>query len=442
MAPTRPPESPHHELPDGLFGLPASTGGRVVVAFSGGLDSSVLLHRLAAQPGIRERGLRALHVHHGLHARADEWAAHCAVTCAELGIALQVTRVSVARDSGLGLEAAARAARLGAFAAALDADDVIALAHHQDDQAETFLLRALRASGPEGLAAMRPWRSFAAGWMWRPLLGRSRAAIEAWAGEQGLAWIEDPANVDPAHDRNLLRREVLPLLRRRWPGTAASLARSAALCAEAADRLAPLDGAVLDDLLDDARSPLPVRALRELPPPTRARLLRTWIARMGLPPLPGAGVRAIDLLLEARPDSGAQYRWADAVVRAWRGRLHAMRVSGPLPRAWTCRWDGRDPLVLPSGDRLVLEGVAAFEAPLVVRARTGGERMQLPGRSHSHALKHLLQDAGMPPWQRVRMPLLEGPDGQVLAAGDALLADPLARWLRARDARLRWERLG
>ena len=432
----------HHDLPDALFTVPPPATGAVVVAFSGGLDSSVLLHRLAAQAAIRGRGLRALHVHHALHADADRWAGHCEAVCHGLGVPLEVSRITVARDSGLGLEGAARQARHAAFASALDAGDVIALAHHQDDQAETFLLRALRASGPEGLAAMRPWRSFAAGWMWRPLLAWPRAAIESWARHHGLAWIEDPANADCAHDRSLLRREVLPLLRRRWPAAGASMARSATLCAEAADRLAALDDAALDALAPGAGSTLPIQALRDLRPAARARLLRAWVARLALPALPGGkAIDEIGRLLDARPDGHARYRWANAEIRAWRGRLHAMPLQDPLPAGWTCSWDGRDPLALPSGGRLVLEGVDAFEVPLVVRARAGGERMRLPGRTHSHALKHLLQDAGMPPWERERMPLLSGTDGQLLAAGDGLLADPLAGWLRARDARLRWERL-
>src|SRR5690606_14955167 len=140
-ASTAPPAAMDHALPDAAFVPPAEAPGTVVVGLSGGLDSTVLLHRLARQPGFRDRGLRALHVHHGLHPDADGWALHCARLCAELGVALDVHRVDVARDSGLGPEAAARAARHAAFAAGLGAGDILALAHHLDDQAETFLLR-------------------------------------------------------------------------------------------------------------------------------------------------------------------------------------------------------------------------------------------------------------------------------------------------------------
>lgn len=438
-----------HALPDALFKLPGDDDAAgVVVALSGGLDSTVLLHRLAAMPLARARGLRALHVHHGLHTDADAWAAHCEGACQALGVPLRVVCVEVPRDRGLGPEGAARAARRAAFADALDAREVLALAHHLDDQAETFLLRALRASGPEGLAAMRPWRRFGCGWMWRPLLQQPRAALEAWARARGLSWIEDPANADPAHARSLLRHAVMPLLRSRWPEADAAFARSAALCADAADLLGEDDRAALGalDALDalaasaggsDARR-LPLAMLETLSPPRRARLLRAWAARLGLPPLPGSGVTAIEAMCRARGDGSAEYRWAGALLRTWRGHLHAVAQLAPLARDWSRLWDGREALQLPGGGRLLLEGADAFDAPLRAHARQGGERMRMPGRAHSHALKHLLQESDCPPWVRQRMPLLSDSEGELLAAGDGLVSAALEAWLRGHGARLRW----
>jgi tRNA(Ile)-lysidine synthase len=196
-------------------------GRSILVGYSGGLDSSVLLHLLADDADARRNGLRAIHVHHGLHPDADAWAAHCERECAALGLPLQVVRVEVDRDSGLGIEGAAREARHRAFAEALRDGEILALAHHRDDQAETFLLRALRGSGVDGLASMRPWRAHAPGWSWRPLLDIARDALRDHAATHGVRWIDDPGNNEAAFDRNFLRNEVMPLLRQRWPHAAA-----------------------------------------------------------------------------------------------------------------------------------------------------------------------------------------------------------------------------
>lgn len=444
-------------LPHGFTAIPDDTPSRaVVVGFSGGLDSSVLLHLLAAQPALRARGLRALHVHHGLHADADAWAAHCRAACADLGLPLQVLRVSVADAAGEGHEAAARRARHGAFAAALGDGDILALAHHRDDQAETFLLRALRASGPDGLAAMRPWRRFARGWLWRPLLDLPRSALLRLAQEARLAWIDDPANADAAFDRNFLRHRVLPTLRERWPQADAAFARAAALSAETCALLAADDAAALAGARTADAHVLSVTALHALPAARRARVLRCWIAWLGLPALPAQGVARIESdLLAAAAGSQAAFAWHGSVVRRWRDCLHAGRQRAPLPPDYGVQWDGQAPLRLPTGDTLAMlaappaapelasrASAAAparcFEAPVIVHARRGGERIVLPQRGHSHALKHVLQDLAVPPWLRERLPLLSAADGRLLAAADRAYAAPFAAWLHAHGAVLRW----
>lgn len=410
----------------------------LVVGYSGGLDSTVLLHLLAADPQARHAGLRALHVHHGLQADADAWVAHCAACCAGLGVPLEIVHVAVDRSSGLGLEGAAREARHAAFAANLRAGEILALAHHRDDQAETFLLRALRGAGVDGLAAMRSWRAYAGGWLWRPLLEVARADLLAHARAHRLGWIDDPGNDDPGFDRNVLRQHVLPVLQARWPHAAAALARSAALSAEASDLLQAGDD---DTLAAIRRAPdlLDVPSLLALTTARRARVLRRWIAGLGLPPLPAQGVVRIEYdLLVARGDNAARFDWHGARIQRWRDVLHAGPLRDPLPPEWRVAWDGRTPLALPTGDTLALLGASGFDAAIVVHARRGGERLRLPGRTHAHALKHLLQDAGIPPWQRARMPLLSAADGTLLAAGDRLHADTFAAWLEASGARLQW----
>ena len=299
--------------------------GPVLAGFSGGLDSTVLLHLLAADADVRGRGLRAIHVHHGLADQADDWAAHCQRSCDRLGVPLQVVHVNVPRDAGFGLEAAARQARYRAFENTLGEGELLALAHHRDDQAETFLLRALRGSGVEGLRAMPAWRRLGRGWLWRPLLEQPRDALLAHARTAGLEWVEDPANAAAAHDRNHLRRHVMPQLRERWPHADAVLARSAALAGEAAHLLAGGDGETLADVCTAKPHVIDVARLLQHPPERRARVLRLWLQRLDLPPLPGEGVARIESgLLGPGGDAIPEFAWSGAVVRRWRDQLHGL----------------------------------------------------------------------------------------------------------------------
>ncbi len=418
------------------------------IAYSGGGDSTALLHALASLPEARARGLRALHIDHGLLPDSERWAQQCAEVCSWLDVPFESHRIEVARGGGDGPEAAARVARYAALKSALRDGEWLVTAHHRDDQAETFLLRALRGSGPDGLAAMRPLRRFGQGWLWRPLLSLPRDMLLAYAREHGLRWIEDPSNADTDRDRNFLRHRVLPLLRERWPQAAAALARSAALSAEAVSLLDLEDAKALASMRTADPQVLRAQALHTLPAARRARALRRWIAELALPPLPAEGVARIEAeLLPARADAEAEFAWSGAVARRWRDLLHAGHRRAPLRADFEARWDGRAPLQLPTGDALVLEAPAAptrsdalgFDEPVIVRARRGGERMALPGRGHSHALKHVLQALGVPPWERERLPLLFADDGELLAAGDLAISARLDAWLREHAARLTWK---
>ncbi|HRP87062.1 MAG TPA: tRNA lysidine(34) synthetase TilS, partial [Gammaproteobacteria bacterium] len=226
--------------------LEAAAGGaggaasrRYCVAFSGGLDSTVLLvamARLGARAALG--GLRAIHVHHGLHADANRWAADCEVRCRELGVPLEVVAVDARAAPGESPEARARELRYQALAARLAPGEVLLTAQHADDQLETVLIQLLRGAGPAGLAAMPADTVFGVGRHQRPLLGFTRASLEAWARAEGLAgWLEDPANRAPQLSRNHLRHEVLPAVRAHWPGAAAAVSRAARHCAEAAGLL-------------------------------------------------------------------------------------------------------------------------------------------------------------------------------------------------------------
>lgn len=428
---TRTPSPPSLLAPPSEIDL---CGHSLLVGFSGGLDSTVLLHNLAAGNPAQ---IRAIHVHHGLHADADAWAAHCQRICDSLGIELIVARVRI-DDTGLGREGAARAARHAAFARTLRDGEVLALAHHRDDQAETFLLRALRGSGVDGLAAMRPWRAYANGWLWRPLLETSRNALREYAYAHGLSWIEDPSNDDTSFDRNFVRTQVLPLLRTRWPNADAAFARSATLSAEATDLLDAGDQIALANARD-AENTLAGDTLQALPATRRARVLRRWVIQRGLPPLPAHGIARIEGdLLGGRADGEARFEWAGACIQHWQGRLHAQPVPLALPVDWSQAWDGSDILQLPTGATLELTGAARFDTPMRAHARQGGERIVLARRTHHHALRHVLQDRGIPPWRRIAMPLLADANGVLQAAGDSILSASLDAWLQAHGARLEW----
>src|SRR5690606_31274288 len=180
------------------------------------------------------------------------------------------------------------------------------------------------------------------GWLWRPLLDAPRDALLAWARGEALDWIEDPSNADDTLDRNYLRARVLPLLRERWPHAGAAFARSAALAAEAVGLLEAEDARSLDSVRAGPADVLDARALLVLPRARRARVLRRWIHALGLPPLPASGVASVESdLLQAAPDSGAAYAWADACLQRWRGPLHAGLRRQPLPRGWRTTWDAR-----------------------------------------------------------------------------------------------------
>lgn len=430
--------------------------GPVLVGFSGGLDSTVLLHWLAVQAAYRERGLQAIHVQHDLHPDAGVWTEHCRRFCSALGVELRVAQVQVPRLGGMGLEAAAREVRHEAFAKHLRNGETLALAHHQDDQAETVLLRLLRASGSEGLAAMRERRPFAAGWLWRPLLQVPRAQLLGYAAEHRLRWIEDPSNADQGFDRNFLRHRILPALHERWPQANAALARSATLLAEDAELLRDEARKRLEQVRTPEAATLGVAELLALERPWRTRVLREWISELGVPSLPGHAFDTIDSnLLAARDDAGAEYQWAGHVLRRWRDWLHVEPLRDPLPPGWRCGWDGSGRLQLPTGDTLHFAHTrpqsdaqtfnsvirAGVDEPLgnfMACSRTGGERILLPGRAHSHALKQCLQEAGVPPWVRRRLPLLLAEDGALLAAGERLLSAQFKQWCEDRFVQLVW----
>lgn len=408
----------------------------VVVAFSGGMDSTVLLHALQRRGA---RALSAIHVDHGLQAAAGGWAAHCRALVARWSIPLQVVRAEIDPASPGGLEAAAREARYAALAAALPPGALLALAHHQDDQAETVLLRLLRRAGPRGLSAMQSRSQGAAGLqLWRPLLGLPRASLLDYADRHGLPRLDDPMNADPRFDRVFLRREILPMLTARWPQAPAALAASAALLGAARER----QGRELRQALARCRGLDPASLLLDplarLPADLRRPVVEAWLDDLGLAGIPAAlSERLARGLPVERAERGFPHLlWQGWRIERYRNELHAA-AQPERPTGGARPWDGRGPLELAQGV-LALEGASALPFAGTVVARAGGERIRLPGRAHRSPLKHCLQDLGVPPRERDRLPLLVDAGGQVAAAGDLLYADAFEAWLHAHGARLRW----
>ncbi|MDY6978260.1 MAG: tRNA lysidine(34) synthetase TilS [Pseudomonadota bacterium] len=421
-------------LLDQLTQMPAAS--RYRVAYSGGCDSHVLLQALA---GLREQlaaPLEAIHINHRLSDQADDWAEHCRRICAALELPLAEVTVHAHPRLGESPEAAAREARYNAWRELLQAGEGLLLAQHQDDQAETLLLQLLRGSGPKGLAAMPPVIDFAAGWLGRPLLGQSRAALRRYAREQGLEWIEDPSNFDTDLDRNYLRHELLPVLQARWPSASLTLSRAARHQAEAGQLLEEL--AAQDYILCQSEHAecLRLAPLQALSPARQRNLLRYWLASVRQLPLPDSTHlnRILDEVLYAAPDAQPQVAWTGAQVRRYASELYALSTR-PAPDCGDAGWHDWDPLRQP---RLTLAGRVLEAEPAVgqglsrqqveahglqVGFRQGGEWCRPAGRGHRHELKKLLQEWRVPPWQRAEIPLIRI-DEEIAQVVDYCLCEP------------------
>lgn len=408
-------------LPDGLRErLRVDDPPALCVAFSGGPDSTALLHALAQLKEARARGMCAVHVDHGLHPDSGGWAQRCADFCKRLDVPLTVVRVDVDHTRGEGIEAAARRARYAAFAEHLHEGEWLALAHHRDDQVETVLLKLLRGAGPEGLGGMRPLRSFARGFLWRPMLETPHETLRNYLIEHALNPIEDPANTDPRFGRNVLRREILPVLVRHWPQAETSILHAARLCRVDSDHLSNEAESNLPRLRHDDGS-LDAGGWLGLPDALRAPVLDAWLHALGLPaPHDAARIELERQTAVAAGDRVPLVAWPDVEVRVWDGRLHAASPLAPPPESWQSTWDGA-PLAFPQGcGELRLDagdgGDLRLDPPLKVRFRHGGELIKPAGDPHTRELRDLFQRARIPPWLRARCPLIYERDDLVAVA--------------------------
>ena len=410
-------------------------GQTLLLGLSGGLDSTVLLHLLAQLRATAGFTLKAMHVHHGLSPHADAWADFCQTLCRSLEVDIEVVRISVPTHTASGVEAAARDLRYEALMRTTA--DFVALAHHQDDQAETLLLQLLRGAGVKGLAAMAPQDKRRR--LLRPLLEVTREEIEVYASTHGLQWIEDESNRDTRFDRNYLRHEALPLLEQRFPAAKRVMARSASHLAEASallDELAALDAqrCMRHDLLV-------VSVLRELSEARARNVLRWWLARQSME-LPSANRlrEMLRQLLDARTDAQVKLAVGAGDKSGGQGSLRRYQdmIYLDLQQAappFSLTWRGEPLLALPDGSQLrFVRGMASGLAYarlgidcLRIAQRTGGERFKPDLARPSRTLKHLLQEANMPPWQRQRLPLIYHEGKLAVVPGIGVSAELQAR---------------
>jgi tRNA(Ile)-lysidine synthase len=418
---------------------------RCCVAFSGGVDSTALLHGLCQLREGLELTLRAVHVNHHLQPAADEWAAHCRKMAARLSVSLDIVDVRVRPARGESLEAAARTARYTALAAQLVPGEHVITAHHREDQLETILLRLVRGAGVAGLGGMPEVAPLGAGLLLRPLLGVERPALVAYCRAAQLPWIDDSSNADLRFDRNFLRARVIPALRERWPAVADCVARSGAHLAEAR---VLLDERAHEDLaLARDGDGLQVAVLRGLAPARVRNLLRFWIEGTGSP-LPSSAVldQMVTQMLEARRDATPLVVLGDRQVRRYRDVLYLCETPPAVPAdvlSWP--WREQPELVLPAGlGRLRLRNARDDETaldlpagPLTIAWRGSGLKLRVAPRGSRRTLRNLYQERGIVPWMRPLLPLVFAGD-MLVAVGDLWIDARLRRSEGKRGITLEW----
>ena len=392
---------------------------KLALGLSGGLDSIVLLHLLVETSKSLSFQLRAHHVHHGLSPNADAWADFCADTCKKLKVLLTISKIKVNKNSGLGVEATAREARykaLSADEADLICPDFILLAHHQDDQAETLLLQLARGAGVKGLASMGAVTEK----LPRPLLDVPRSALEVYAKEHSMDWVEDESNLDTKFDRNFMRHEVLPVLAKQYPNIRQTIGRAAQHMAEAdmlLDELAEQD--IKNGLINSQQ--LQLASLERLSNARIKNALRWWLMLNGCDTPSAAQLQQItQQLFFAKVDAGIKIKVsASLILRRFQGRAYLVQnvQAGDADyqrSAFSLPWQGEQVIILTDQSQLFFseklgEGIAMRyleNSQLTIRYRQGGEMLKPEENRPSRSLKSLFQTSSIPPWQRERLPLL------------------------------------
>lgn len=396
---------------------------RLIIGFSGGLDSTVLLHYFAQQTSLRDK-LLAIHINHGLSSHAADWAAHCRVFSERCQVPFIDIKVTVTGCSNI--EEQARMARYNAFQTYMKANTALITAHHQDDQAETFLLNLMRGSGISGLSAMHAVNRLAAGFLYRPFLNISRQSLHDYAKAHQLTWLNDPSNENMRFTRNFIRQQLLPLLEQRWPSSPKTLARTALLCQQTQSNL---DALAQIDYPEHAQPKprLALETIADLPEARQHNVLRYWLKKNKVRPLNWKTFqRLVSEVIAAREDACPEVRWDGMIIRRYQQYLYiepaaAMSAIKCSNRLWE---NFPKPLNIPGLGTLYAQFEKRDVQPLVVeiRFRQGGEKMVFHGQTKT--LKNLMQSWHIPPWQRNRIPLVFM-DGQLSAVVGYGVADSM-----------------
>ncbi|TQV81416.1 tRNA lysidine(34) synthetase TilS [Aliikangiella coralliicola] len=398
--------------------------GEIKIAFSGGVDSKVLLHAMVR---LRELGLlssvSAVHVNHGLMPQADDWAAQCQNDCERYGVKLSVTRLSLSeQERASNIEAAARAGRYEFFKRRLAAGEFLLMAHHRDDQAETLLFRLLRGCGLSGARAIPEKRPLGKGYLFRPLLTLSREEIVDYARQQGLTWIDDPSNESEAFSRNFLRHKVLPIIGSKWPAYAKTLSRFSEIVTEQYQLLEDL--AQVDfEQVGNRENQLNINSLAKLSIARKKNLLHYWGNMFGDSP---PSVSEIDELLsqiKAAESGSIMVDFAGCFARSFNGELMLTNKTEPDSEFDKAQWDNlQEPVILSNGVKvsatLILPGVLSDnlinnrlrpprpDEKVWLDCRRGGEKCLPAYRNKSTQLKKIYQELGVPPWRRKWLPVV------------------------------------
>ena len=382
----------------------------------------MLLHLLQQLKARFNWQLHAVHVHHHLSAHADDWAAFCAQLCADHVIPFHLEHIDITPLREQGVEAAARHLRYQALLK--HARDFLLLAHHADDQAETLLLQLLRGSGVKGVAAMPLLAQRECAWL-RPLLNVTRAEIINYARAQNLVWIDDDSNADSAYARNFLRLNVMPVLAEKFPAYRQTLSRSAQHFADAAslmDELAALDAqsAVLGESLL-------LSALQQLSSARAKNLLRYFLQQRSAPMPQAVQLETLlTQLLTARDDANVCVDFAGWQVRRYRGAVYAQPALPDFAASLNLPWQNETAVFWQPLNTQISFSVARGQgvslaklarASVTLRLRQGGEILRPSAKSATRSLKNLLQERGVPPWLRSRLPLLYCGEALVAVAG-------------------------